>query len=59
MRIGITGKAEQQLIAFMEETGITNPTHLTNLLLSYLMTNHCEEAITYARNYEENKQKNS
>jgi hypothetical protein len=48
MRITPTGKAEQQLLTLMDQTGVNNPTHLINLLLNFITTNP-QEAITYAQ----------
>lgn len=57
MRLGITGKAEQQLLSLLEKTGINNPTHLTNLLLNFISTHHLQEAVTYAQQRDKQKQK--
>jgi hypothetical protein len=54
MRLGITGKAEQQFLKLLEETGVNNPTHLNNLLISFISTHHSSEAIIYAQQH--NKQ---
>lgn len=55
MRLGITGKAEQQFLSLLEETGVNNPTHLLNILISYISTHHNEEAIIYAQHRDKNK----
>ncbi|WP_165674351.1 hypothetical protein [Metapseudomonas otitidis] len=57
MRLGITGKAEQQLLSLLDKTGIDNPTHLTNLLISFITTHHLQEAISYAHQRDKQKQK--
>ena len=56
MRLGITGKAEQQFLSLLEETGVNNPTHLANLLISFITTHHHEEAIIYAQHRDKQKQ---
>lgn len=56
MRLGITGKAEQQFLSLLEETGVSNPTHLMNLLISFISTHHSQEAIIYAQNRDKHKQ---
>lgn len=57
MRIGINGKAEQQILDLMDKSGIDSPTHLLNLLVNYITTQHRQEAIIYAqaRNYNKNQ----
>lgn len=57
MRLGITGKAEQQFLSLLEETGVNNPTHLMNLLISFISNHHPEEAIIYAQQRDQQKQK--
>jgi lipopolysaccharide biosynthesis regulator YciM len=57
MRLGLTGKAEQQFLSLLEETGVNNPTHLMNLLISFISTHHSKEAVNYAQQREQAKQK--
>ncbi|WP_445940754.1 hypothetical protein [Pseudomonas sp.] len=51
MRITPTGKAEQQLLALMQQSGVNSPTHLINLLLNYITTTHSQEAVIYAQQH--------
>lgn len=55
MRLSATGKAEQQLLALMSQTGVNNPTHLMNLLLNFITTTTSQEAITYAQQHNKNQ----
>lgn len=56
MRLSATGKAEQQLLALMSQTGVNNPTHLMNLLLNFITTTTNQEAISYAQRHNKNQQ---
>ncbi|SEC13283.1 hypothetical protein [Pseudomonas anguilliseptica] len=56
MRLAITGKAEEQFLKLLDETGVNNPTHLNNLLISFISTHHSQEAITYAQHRDKHKQ---
>ena len=57
MRLSATGKAEQQLLALMSQTGVNNPTHLINLLLNFITTTTSQEAINYAQQHNKNQAK--
>ncbi len=52
MRVGITGKSEKAFIEMMEACQIDNPTHLNNLMISFIKNNPntYQEAIKYAQN---------
>lgn len=56
MRLAITGKAEEQFLKLLEETGVNNPTHLNNLLVSFISTHYFKEATIYAQHRDKQKQ---
>lgn len=56
MRLSTTGKAEEQFLALLQETGINSPTHLTNLLISFISTHHHQEAVKYAQSRDKQKE---
>lgn len=57
MRLAITGKAEQMFISLLKESEVDNPTHLANLLISFISTHHLKEAVTYAQQRDKQNQK--
>jgi hypothetical protein len=57
MRLAITGKSEKQFLTLLKESGINNPTHLANILVSFISSHYPEEAITYAQDRDNQNQK--
>lgn len=56
MRLGLTGKAEQQFLSLLNESGVSNPTHFMNLLINFIYFQHSQEAINYAHQRDKQKE---
>lgn len=51
MRLALTGKSEKIFIELMKECEVDNPTHLNNLMITFIKNNPniYQEAIKYAQ----------